>query len=274
MATVTYDTTNKLLVLDQVAPDGDNRVTLQVKRDIYSDAKRQWLSNPTLFKLEFPFSAVGGFDLGNGVLSGTDYFLSNDVWKVKPYEADHELALQGNLRGSNPTASLFVPTTGAYRITIIYERSSLTQVVTNSPEQLQSFADAMWDEPLSEHTGSGTSGRALSDVSGSSSATPAAIAAAVWNEPTASYATSTTFGYKVGTQVPMDVQLILSLAGKKNFRLVNPTYDANGKLETVTIRSFGNPSDAQSNSNPTAQLAVSASYDGSGNLSDYVVVNL
>jgi hypothetical protein len=274
MATVTYDTTNKLLVLDQVAPDGDNRVTLQVKRDIYSDAKRQWLSNPTLFKLEFPFFAVGGFDLGNGVLSGTDYFLSNDVWKVKPYEADHELALQGNLRGSNPTASLFVTTTGAYTVTIIYERSSLTQVVTNSPEQLQSFADAMWDEPLSEHTGSGTSGRALSDVSGSSSATPAAIAAAVWNEPTASYATSTTFGYKVGTQVPMDVQLILSLAGKKNFRLVNPTYDANGKLETVTIRSFGNPSDAQSNSNPTAQLAVSASYDGSGNLSDYVVVNL
>lgn len=314
--TVTYDTLNRYLLLDQVAPDIDDVVTLDVGRDIYSDAKRQWLSNVALFKLAFPFNAVGGFDIGGGVYSGTDYFLSNDVWKIVPYDASHQLSLEGNLRGTNPTASLFISPSGSNTIAIIYERSSLTQRVDTTPAQRELIADAVWDEQLTTHTTagsagealsyvsesnaqisasiittesiadgvwmeelgaypSGTAGYALNTVSASSGATPADIAQAVWTDTTSSYAGSLgTFGDTLGTQVPFDIQLILSLAGKRNFRLTDPTYDANGLLLTVTINSFANSADASANTNPTAQLAVSASYDGSNNLSDYVVLNL
>ena len=272
--TVTFDAVNRLIILDEIAPDADNRVSLDVKRDIYSDAKRQWQVTESLYKLEFPFTAVGGFDIGSGLFSGTDYFLDNDKWKIRPYESDHELLLAGNLRGANPTASIFVPTLGAYTVPIIWERSSLTQVVTNSPEQLSSIASAVWDESLAEHTSSNSAGQALSDVSGSTSATPTAIAQAVWGESTSSYSTPGSFGYTVGTETPFDISLVLGLAGKKNFRLVSPAYDANNNLTSVTVRSYANATDAANNTSPVTELAVSASYDGSNNLTDYVVVNL
>lgn len=272
--TVTFDATNRLIIFNQVVPDADNRISLNVKRDIYSDAKRQWQTTSSLYGLQFPFTAVGGFDIGGGLFSGTDYFLDNDTWKIRPYESDHELLLAGNLRGANPTASIFIPTIGTYTVPIIWERSSLTQVVTNSPEQLSSFADAVWDESLNEHTASNSAGLALADVSGSTSATPAAIADAVWNEQTGSHTTLGSFGNTVGTETPFDISLVLGLAGKKNFRLITPAYDANNNLTSVTIRSYANSSDAQSNTNQLAELEVSASYDGDNNLTDYVVSDL
>ena len=81
----TFDPVNKLITLTEVPVGSPAKATLDVQVDLYSDAKEDWLTNLSLNKFKFPFTAIGGNDLGGGVYAGAYYFLDNTSgWSIQP----------------------------------------------------------------------------------------------------------------------------------------------------------------------------------------------
>lgn len=58
-AKVTFNEVTKIIEIDE-APDVDGEVFIDVKTDLYSDGKEDWVANENLRKFQFPISAVGG----------------------------------------------------------------------------------------------------------------------------------------------------------------------------------------------------------------------
>ena len=130
-AKATFDLSTLTIILDQVAPDGDGKVEINVQVDLYSDAKETWLASTPYPGFEFPFTTIGGEDLGGSREAGDYYFLRTDLgWRIQPYEADHEVTLVGNLYPTVATDQLTVPVSGAYTVGVFFERSQLTQTAT------------------------------------------------------------------------------------------------------------------------------------------------
>lgn len=122
----TFDAINKLITLIQAPVN--NQSTLSTTIDLYSDAKEDWKTDNILNKFTFPFRVIGGDNLGGGLTAGSYFFLRNDLgWRIKPYEADHELSIDGNLYANDPTAPLFKTTTGGFTVAVRLNTSSLTQ---------------------------------------------------------------------------------------------------------------------------------------------------
>jgi len=118
-------------------------VSLDVARDVYSDAKEQWLDDPVLRRLRFPYTAIGGEPIGPGVNVGSYVFLDTEAgWVLRPFEADHEVRFVGNLFSADPDLPLFTATLGSFSVTIAMERSPLSQVirVEDTP------GDSVWTE--------------------------------------------------------------------------------------------------------------------------------
>jgi hypothetical protein len=115
LPSATYDTSNFLVILDQIAPVS-GVVNIDVQEDLYSDGKEQWLSDLSLNRFRFPWQAIGGQTLPNGAVAPRIFFLLSP-WKIRPYEDDHQVALSKNLfteDGSNLT----VPTLGDYTVLV------------------------------------------------------------------------------------------------------------------------------------------------------------
>lgn len=126
-AKATFDAIARVITLTE-APAG-GKVTVDVKVDLYSDAKEDWLADPVLNRHRFPFRVVGGDDLPGTKKLGAHFFLRNDLgWRIRPYDQDHELTLDGNLWPEDDSLALFLPTVGARTVTIFIDRSSLTLV--------------------------------------------------------------------------------------------------------------------------------------------------
>lgn len=147
----TFDPINKLVTL--IEPPTSGRVAIDVQRDLYSAAKKDWLDDLALNKYKFPFSTFGGNDLGGGVKAGAYFFIDNvSGWRIRPFEEDHYLELTGNLFGLDADTDIFVPTLGAYSVVIRLTTSSLTQIaVTGSGVTEQDkldIAGKVWDETL------------------------------------------------------------------------------------------------------------------------------
>lgn len=142
---VTFDGVNKIVQVTQ-APSlvgGEWIVDLDVKVDVYSDGKEDWLADSTLNKLRYPVEAIGGQPLPGSKALGTTYFL-NYGWRIRPYEASHTLNVNGNLytpEGESP----FVPTVGTYNVFVIQQVSSLVDSTVQQLEEIEyiSFAGAV-----------------------------------------------------------------------------------------------------------------------------------
>ena len=77
------------------------------------------------------------------------YFLRTDNgWRIRPYEGDHELTLNGNLYASDINFPIFATTLGNFQVLVKQQLSSLTQTVTDS-----GIASAILDEPDAIETG-------------------------------------------------------------------------------------------------------------------------
>jgi len=140
----TFYTDTKLIELDIVAPVS-SRVAIDTQVDLYSDAKEDW-QNEAFQKFEFPFTTIGGNDLGGGLEAGDYYFLRTDLgWRIRPYEADHTLTITGNLYPIDSNDDLVVPTSTAATVATIFERSQLTQTVQ---DQVSQTASAVWAQPV------------------------------------------------------------------------------------------------------------------------------
>jgi len=119
-AKLTYDTTNKLFILNSGV------TALDAKVDLYSDAKEDWKDDAALNKFKFPIIGIGGQSIGGGQTISPYYQLLYG-WKIRPQEANHILTVTGNVitsDGSDP----FVNTTGSYnvRVKFVVTSNSLT----------------------------------------------------------------------------------------------------------------------------------------------------
>lgn len=65
------------------------------------------------------------------------------------------------------------------------------------------------------------------------------------------------------------IRYIIGLS-QHNFRMTNQTYDSENHMLTATVNIYDNASDATNDVNVTKQWAVSASYDGDGNMTSYL----
>ena len=113
MEKVTHDPVNRLIIVTAAPVSG--RITIDVLAELYSASKRAWLADTALNKLKFPWAPEGGTVLPSGQSTPRSFILI-DPWKIRPYEADHNLILTGNIFAE--TGSLTVPTLGNFRVEI------------------------------------------------------------------------------------------------------------------------------------------------------------
>ena len=126
-AKVTFNEITKIIEIDET-PDVNGDVLIDVKVDLYSDGKEDWVAAESLRKFNFPIGAVGGNPLPGAKDLGTTFFLASD-WKIRPYDADHRLIIDGNLYsedGSDP----FLDTLSNYTVRIMQQVSDLVSTVS------------------------------------------------------------------------------------------------------------------------------------------------
>jgi len=122
MAKGTFDGAARLLILNSGV------VSIDAQINAYSDWK-EWVRVGDNSKYLPMFRTVGGDPTSSDQALGCVFFLING-WRIRPQEANHELAVSGLLRvdgGGNP----FVTTLGPFNVSIVREFSNLaTQVLT------------------------------------------------------------------------------------------------------------------------------------------------
>lgn len=147
----TFDGTNKIIVPAD-APVG-NEIALDVK-DLYSRWV-DWAATSDNAKYLQAMRNVGGDPLPGSKQLGITFFLLNG-WKIRPYEANHVFVLNGNIYsedGSNP----YIPTLGAYNVTII---NSVSNLVDSTVQQLPEIEFASYQDQVHVDANSPYSGTA------------------------------------------------------------------------------------------------------------------
>lgn len=127
-AKVSFEPATKTIQVTEVPSGTPPTVTLNVKVDLYSDAKEDWRADSTLQKMRFPILPLGGNPVPIGVLG--DSYILTDGWHIAPYEADHEFIIEGNLF-PEIGYELVADTVGAYRVTVTRQVSTLVEVRTS-----------------------------------------------------------------------------------------------------------------------------------------------
>ena len=113
MAKVTFNGVNKLIIVN------DGITGLDVMVDLYSDWK-EWLKTGGNAKYLPAMRTVGG-DPTTGVKKVAPYFFLTNGWKIRAYEGDHTLLIEGNLFVDEPGTygyNLTVPTLGDFTVTV------------------------------------------------------------------------------------------------------------------------------------------------------------
>lgn len=117
-----FDGVNKLIVPLSTA-------SFTVK-DLYSRWK-EWVLDSDNSKYIQAFRSVAGDPIGVSQSIAPYIFLNTaQGWRMRPFEASHEVTITGNLYSEDFTLPLFVPTLGTYTVLIILERSSAAIAIT------------------------------------------------------------------------------------------------------------------------------------------------
>jgi hypothetical protein len=61
---------------------------------------------------------------------------------------------------------------------------------------------------------------------------------------------------------------------QRNQRITNCTYGSNGELLSATLTIYPSATDAEAESNAITSFGLTATYDGNGNMTDYLVKEL
>jgi hypothetical protein len=134
------------------APDAYDDVYIDVKEDIYSDWK-EWKLESDNSKFLEAVRTVGGDPLPGSKSLGATFFLING-WKIRPYEGDHTLNINGNLYcddGSVP----YISTIGSYNVMVINSVSSLVDSTVQQLKEIEyaSFGEGVTVDITSSYTG-------------------------------------------------------------------------------------------------------------------------
>lgn len=100
--------------------------------DLYSNWKN-WIQSGNNSMFLPAFSTIGGEPISSTKSVAPYYFLTND-WKIKPYEGNHSLNVEGNLFVAGGTGNPFVPTNGNYNVFINISTSNNSVVLSSSSE--------------------------------------------------------------------------------------------------------------------------------------------
>lgn len=177
---VTFDGPNSLILVNTGV------TTLQVETDLYSDWK-EWATLYDHGKYLPAFRSVGGDPTSGGRALGATFFLTNG-WRVKTWEGDHRLTVEGNLfteEGEPP----FVPVEGPY--TTIIE-SSVSNLIDGLPRLAETATQGSVDSLSTAVSALGTQAYMQSQfdalatsLSGIDPPTALEIAQQVWAAPDA-----------------------------------------------------------------------------------------
>lgn len=127
----TFEGENKLIILSSGTTSFD-------VIDMYSKWK-EWMLLIDNLKFLPAFTTTGGDLITGSIYVGSYFFLENN-WKIRPYEADHNLTINGNIF-TRDSSNAFVSTLGDYTVTINILASSLSQGVGSSSAALESKVD-------------------------------------------------------------------------------------------------------------------------------------
>jgi len=123
MAKIEFDGARRLIIVEQ------GETSLDVQKDIYS-AWKEWFISERNSRFLVAFHVVGGDSLpGDGEQLGLTFFLTNG-WKIRPFEGDHRLIINGNLYSKDGTDPI-VDTVGDYRVTVTMKVSNLVTTVNS-----------------------------------------------------------------------------------------------------------------------------------------------
>lgn len=154
-AKVSFDPVNKIINVTQAPAliGGEQVVELNVKIDLYSDGKEDWITDASLQKLDFPLRAVGGDPLPGSKSLGSTFFIA-PPWRIRPYEASHILRVNGNMYMEDGT-SPFTQTLGTYNVMV---ESTVSNLVDSTVAQLKeieysSFQNHVWIDAVNGYSG-------------------------------------------------------------------------------------------------------------------------
>ncbi len=134
---VSFDGPNKLIIVN------DGETSLDALINIYSAWKR-WTGGENQANWLQALRTIAGDPIGGGQVVSPYFFLMNG-WKLRPYEGDHQLTVDGNLfvdGGGNP----FVPTSGSYNVLINLNTTSKSITTTISVSTGSGLSDAESDQ--------------------------------------------------------------------------------------------------------------------------------
>ena len=121
----TFDGVDSLIILPAATPS----INVQ---DMYSRWK-EWTLVGDNSKYAPAFTTIGGDPIGGGQSVAAYIFLNTTAgWRIRPSEANQQLAFTGNLYSVDPSLPLFVSTLGSFTVTVTIERSSSSLSVGGS----------------------------------------------------------------------------------------------------------------------------------------------
>ena len=135
---VTFDAINKIIQVDILPVN--NIINIDVKEDLYSDMKEDWIIYDLLNKFEAPIRSTGGDPLPGSKALGATFFLDS-AWSIRPYESEHRMVVNGNLYKEDGT-SPYIPTTGVYNVLIESVVSSLVDSTVQQLSEIENISFA------------------------------------------------------------------------------------------------------------------------------------
>lgn len=125
-AFVTADPTTRIITITKVPVSGLSSLDVQI--DIYSDLKEDWQTDMALQRLRFPFRSFGDPKTPDQAI-GPYVFLKNDEgWRMQPFDADHELTVNGNIVPEDTTLPIWLSRAG--RSILVLEEQSAQAITT------------------------------------------------------------------------------------------------------------------------------------------------
>jgi hypothetical protein len=145
MADVTFDGTARLIIIN-------NGITEIDAADIYSWWK-EWVLESDNAKYLEAFTTTGGDPISGTVNISAYFFLTND-WRIRSWEGDHTLTVNGNLYVEGGVGFPFVPTEDPWTVLVTLQVSPQSQTVSTgsgvTPGDVDDIAEAVWAEKVNE----------------------------------------------------------------------------------------------------------------------------
>ena len=166
MADVIFDGTARLIIVN-------TGITELSARDVYSWWK-QWVLQQNANWLP-AFSTSGGDTISPTTDISAYYFLLND-WRLRPYEAEHQLVIDGNIFVDGGVGVIVVPTLGNFNVLVTSEVSPQSQTVQTGVGTPQEVKDAVWEADLADYENQDdTAGQDVKDTKRNTGLIPASL---------------------------------------------------------------------------------------------------